>query len=371
MSARFPLALFGHETRYVTRLYLLRTLAALLVILSVVLALDLATRFDQVIAARGPVEVPQGIERLLYYALLRAAYNMPAILPLATAIGIVWAEFKLVRGHERAMIANTGRAPALSLVPAVIIGLLVGALQSVLLADLRPWSVEAQGTAGFRDYGARFTGATVAPKWLLVDGRILRSSIRFAPTGPVLTDLRIFEFDERDRLSQMIWAEEGHPSDQGLALSGARAAWPAEQASDRVQMALDPDWLAYAGVEPRFIPRATLERIATARGGVPEQAAYRAAMNDRRAAIGMGLAMAVAVAALCLFTLSERRGLATPFVILGAAYAMHVAQNVLSVLGEFQHLGPHLSAWALPGLVLTATAAMVAWRAWSVARALS
>lgn len=370
MSARLPLALFGHETRYVTRLYLVRIVVVALVIMTLVLALDLASRFDQVLAAQGVVEVPQGFERLTYYMLLRAGYNLPAILPLATAIGIVWAEFRLVRGHERAMIANTGRAPGLSLVPAAFVGILVGLLQSTALADLRPMTVEAQGTAGFRDYGARFKGATVAPKWLFLDGRILLTSIRFDPTGPVLEDLRIFEFDADERVSRLIWAPEGRPVDGGLALLGAVAAWPAGSAPDRVSMALNMDWLSFAGVEPRFIPRDVLTRIAEARGGVPGQSAYRAAMHERWAAIGMGLAMALAVAALSLFTMAERRGFATPFLILGAAYLLHVGQNVLSVLGEYQHLPPGVSAWLLPGVLLSGTLGVVALRAWRVARAL-
>ena len=85
----------------------------------------------------------------------------------------------------------------------------------------------------------------------------------------------------------------------------------------------------------------------------------------------MGLAMALGVAALCLCALRDRGGLARPLAILAAAYALHVAQIVLSVLGQYQRLDPLLSAWALPGAALAGIAAGLGWQAWRVARALA
>lgn len=367
----YPYALFGLETAYVTRLYLLRTALVAGLILVLVLALDLAGNSQSVLTAQGVATVPEGSRRLAYYVMLRAQYNLPSILPLALAIGILWSEIRLTRGHERAMIANTGRAPLLSMVPALLVGLVIGSAQYVLFAHARPHAVEAQAEAGFRYYGPRFNRGTSHHVWNDFDGALVNAAIQFTPDGPVLIDLRLFVLDRQNRLERAVWADRAYPVAGGLALAGQVARWPVDPAADsREALVINPDWLAWARVEPRLVPQPVLRRIAEAEEGVPGQTAYQAALLERSAAIAGAIAMALMVASLCLHWMTTRRGLMVPVAILAAAYFLQLADNTFSVLGEYGRLGPVAASWSLPVAVLIACLVGVVANHWSVTRRL-
>lgn len=370
---RRPLFLLGLETRYVTRLYLVHTVLVVFLILAPVLALDLAGHFDRVLTVQGRVETPDGALRLVYYLWLRAEYNLPAVLPIALMIGIVWVELRLTRGYERAMIANTGRAPGLSLVPAVLVGLVVGLTQYALLAHVRPHAVEAQGEAGFRYYGSRFTGGTASPAWLDFGSTLVRAGVRFDAETPVLVDLRLFALDAENRLAMAVWSDEARPVQGGLALEGDHARWPDDTEGNAentppVPLSINSDWVSYAGVQPRFVPQSVLARIATAETGVPEQSAYRTALHERWAAIAGGVAMALLAASLCLHWLTERAGIKRPLAILAMGYALHLAGNVFSTLGEFGIIAPVAATWSLPVAVLLACLLALLANHWRVTR---
>jgi lipopolysaccharide export system permease protein len=373
---RRPFSLFGLETRYVARLYFMRTLLVTLMVMVLVLALDLAGRFDRVLTAQGLVETPEGALRLAYYLWLRSEYNLPAVLPIALMIGILWVEFSLTRGHERAMIANTGRAPGLSLVPAVLVGLAVGLTQYGLLAHVRPHAVEAQGEAGFRFYGSRFTGGTAPPAWRDFGDTVVRAGIRFGAETPVLVDLRLFAFDADNRLVLVVWSDVARPAAGAMQLEGEYARWPVDPTADDdtahlLDLAIDPDWLSYAGVQARFLPQPVLSRIAAAETGVPAQWAYRTALHERWAAIAGGVAMALLVASLSLHWVAERRGILRPLLILAAGYTLHLTGNVFSALGEYGLLAPVPAAWSPAAAVLAGCLLALLVNHWRVARRLA
>lgn len=373
MSARRPLALFGRETLYVGRLYATQILLVTSLVLALVLALDLAGHADRVLAAQGVADLPDGAQRLFYYLALRAGYNLPAILPVALPVGIIWTEFRLVRLHEREMIAITGRAPALSLIPALLVGLAAGLVQNVLVSDLRPQVVEEQAAAGFRSYGARFSAGTVPDQWLDLGDTLMRTTIRFDERGAfALSDIRLFQFDAGQRLERIVWADGARPGHDGLDLTGDRATWPPGAAlPDRVPVEIDTLWLSWAGVDARFLPRPVLARIAGAAQGVPRQNAYRAALQERWASVGRSVAVALMVASLSLQILGRLRGLLAPLVIATLAYGLHIAANVMEVLGEYEVVGPILSAWLLPAAVLGATVTALIVQEWRVRRMLA
>jgi lipopolysaccharide export system permease protein len=363
-GARRPLRLLGLETRYVARLYALHIGVVLVLILALVLGLDVAGQFDRVMTAQGRVALPEGGARLAYYAALRLGYNLSAILPIALAIGILLAEVRMARSNERAMLANTGRAPSLSLVPALLVGLAVGAVQYTLLAHVRPYAVAAQGEAGFRDYGPRFQGGITAPIWFDIDGTLLKTQIAFTPAGPELLNLRMFRFDADSGLVQQIWAAHAQPLNNGLALTGPSQVWPRDPGSgplDHIAIAINPDWLAYAGVPPRFVPQAVLTRILTDPVGVPNSANYQAIAQERWAAVALCVAIAAVMATLCLLLLGPRMRLFLPLAIAVAGYGTHVAGNIILTLGEFGRLPPLIAAWALPIALLVAVALFVLW----------
>jgi lipopolysaccharide export system permease protein len=363
-SARRPLRVLGLETRYVARLYAFYIVVVLIMVSARVLGLDVAGQFDLVMTAQGRVALPEGGVRLAYYAALRLGYNLPAMLPIALAIGILWAEVRLARGNERAMLANTGRAPSLSLVPALLVGLAVGVVQYTLLADVRPYAVAAQGEAGFRNYGPRFREGVTAPMWFDIDGTLLQTQILFTPEGPELRNLRLFRFDADYRLVQQIWAMRAQSIDNGLALTGASQVWPDNPSSgplDHIAIAINPTWLDYAGVPPRFLPRAVLARILADPGGVPNKAHYQIIAQEGRAAVALCVAISAVTSTLCLLLLGSRMRLYLPLAIATVGYGIHLAGNIIVTLGEFGRLPPLIAAWSLPVTLLVGAALFILW----------
>jgi lipopolysaccharide export LptBFGC system permease protein LptF len=269
------------------------------------------------------------------------------------------------------MIANTGRAPLLSLVPALLVGLVIGSAQYVLLSHVRPHAVEAQGEAGFRYYGPRFNQSLSRHVWEDFDGTMVNAAIDFTPDGPVLTDLRLFVLGPQNRFQRAVWADRAYPVAGGLALAGNIARWPFDpDASDRETLVINRDWLGWAQVEPRLVPHSVLRRIAEAEAGVPLQTAYRAALLERSAAIAGAVAMALMVSSLCLHWMTTRSGLLVPGTILAAGYGLHLAGNVFSVLGEYGRVSPMVASWSLPVAVLILCLGAVVARHWSVMRRL-
>lgn len=373
-AVRRPLRLFGLETRYVARLYVVHIGVVLVLISALVLGLDVAGQFDLVMAAQGRTALPEGGSRLAYYAWLRFCFNLPAILSIALAIGILWAEIRLARGNERAMLANTGRAPSLSLVPALLVGLAVGALQYNALAHVRPHAVAAQGEAGFRDYGLKFRGGVTAPMWLDIDGTVLQAQIDFGPDGPELRSLRAFRFDEGNRLTQQIWAARGEVVSTGLRLTGASQVWPEDPASgppDHIAIRINPTWLEYVGVPPRFLPQPVLARILAEPGGVSNRAQYQAIAQESRAAILLCMAIAAVMATLSLLLLGPRMRLVLPLAIAGLGYGIHLAATILLTLGEFGRVSPVMAAWSLPVALLGAVLLVLTWQEARVRRRLA
>ena len=372
--ARYPLRLLGLETRYVARLYAFYTGVVLVLILALVLGLDVAGQFDRVMSMQSRVALPEGGARLAYYTALRLGYNLPAILPIALAIGILWAEVQLARGNERAMLANTGRAPGLSLMPALLVGLAVGVVQYTLLAHVRPYAVEAQAEAGFRTFGPRFQGGITPPMWFDIDGTLLQSQIDFTPAGPELLNLRLLRFDPDGGLTQQIWAERAQLKVSGLDLTGQSEIWPQGTQSgpiDHIAIAINPDWLAYAGVPPRFVPQSVLGQILAEPKGVPNSNQYRAIAQERLAAVALCMATAALMATLCLVLLGPRMRVLLPLGIAATGYGLHVAQNIILTLAEFGRLPPLMAAWALPVAVLAGVALFLVWSDTRVRRTLA
>jgi lipopolysaccharide export LptBFGC system permease protein LptF len=105
------LALFGRETRYVLALYLQRAVIFTVVGMGVVLLLDLATSLPLLLASGSGGGAPGEASRLAYYLLLRAGYDLPALLPVTAIVAVSWAEYSLANTRERIMIAKSGRPP--------------------------------------------------------------------------------------------------------------------------------------------------------------------------------------------------------------------------------------------------------------------
>ncbi len=360
MRQALAFALFGIETRYVARLYLLRLGIVAFAIAAVVLAIDIAGNFDAVMAAAGPRALPDGMSRVSVYLLLRLAYNLPAILPLATAIGIVWAEWSLARGLERTIIVNTGRSPFVSMVPVLLVGLLIGGLQYSALSVVRPMAVAAQGSMGFRYHGPRLAGATVETRWIALEGAVMHTGIGFPGGEARFSDLTLFELDRERRLRAITSAPAGWLEDGRLILDSPHR-WPppvdAGEAGEAPEAGgagpfIDPVWLRNIGIEPRFLPGRDLARLARGGPGVIDAAAFRATRQDRLAAVPRVLAMALLMATMSLAVMRPRMSIVPALKLAAAGYGLHFLSQFLSTLGQSGQVPAALAFWALPGVII-------------------
>lgn len=369
---RRGLALFGRETRYVGRIYLLRVFLVLAGALSVVLALDLALNFEAL--ARGDIgaaATEDTTARMAYYVWLRLLYNLPQALPIAAAVGVVWAEFSLARSRERLMIAATGRTPLLSLVPALVMGLVLGLVQVSALTTLRPHAVEAQATGGYRNFGPRFRGAeTAQPEWIMTDRALVHARIGFAEPAHLI-EVTAYLLDDGDRIGAIIGAARAEPAGApGHWRFTNGSVWRVDRAENLpaetfetlvIPFGLDPVWLSHAGVPARFLPQPVLASLASGRGGIPQPYRYAANYHQRFAGPLYLAAMAVLGATLGLLLLSPRVSLGVPLVIGMSGYCVHVSVQIIWTLGEFGLIGAAWAAWTLPVVLL---AGCIGWLAW-------
>lgn len=359
-------ALLGTETRYVLRLYAARVFLAFAAILAVVLSLDLAINLDQLLQSADPLRADvQG--RLAWYVVLRIGYNLPAIVPIAAALGVLWAEWGLARSNERMMIANSGRAPALSLMPAMVLGLILGALQFVAVAHVQPRVMEEQALAGYRDYGPRFRAELGPPRWIQVEDAVIRARIDFSQgPEPVLREVRAFMLGPEGHLSGIVDAEQARPSGRpGIwTLSDVRIWTAAGQGAGTITAAPELDlplslehlWLSHADIMPRFLPQHALRALSAATAGVPRQWRFSANLTERRSAPLVLLAFTVMTATLSMKMLGPRGPLLSALKIGALGYTVHVALKTMAALAEYGYLSPLLGAWLVPGVVLVACA---------------
>lgn len=363
---------FGRETRYVMRLYLQRIVVAVAVIATVVLALDLMIFLSWVMSDHTAGSGLEGSARLAYYVGLRLAYIMASVLPIATVIGIIWAEFALATSQERMMIANSGRPPALSILPALLVGLIIGSCQYASMAWMRPASVQAQAEADFRYYGpGSKKGSGTGSVWIALNDAFVHTRIQFdAP--PVLRGPLVYGLDRQGRLVLTVSAEKAAPTDRpGVWHFETGSIWRAPNVTragagegmhetaftdSEVMLALDPVWLDNFGINAKFVSQSALQHLATAPSGVPEQYRYENAYQARLATIAYVVGLALMSASLGLALLGPGTNFAAALKIAGAGYAVHVLTNVFSTLGEYGYMQTAVAQWLMPVALISVSA---------------
>jgi lipopolysaccharide export LptBFGC system permease protein LptF len=363
------LAPFGCETRYVLALYLQRAVIFGIVGMGVVLLLDLATSLPQLLANGPGGGAPGEISRLAYYLLLRAGYDLPALLPITAIVGVIWAEYGLANSRERIMIANSGRPPLHSLMTALLFGLLLGALQFAALAYARPAAVAAQTAGGFRYYGPKFHQPILTdPKWIAANGTMLNARVDIG-AGVALRDVLLYSTDAAGRLEAILGAasavpgarpgtwifEQGsvwYPSLGGARRSPAEAMQPVPFTRLAWPLELDPLWVRDIDVLPPLLAQSDLAALAAGGSRVPDAFSYRSAYDERFAAVFSCVGMALLGAGISLLTFGQAVG-ARQILRLGLCGGIaYLGLGILPMLADYGVLPSLLGAWGGP-LALT------------------
>ncbi len=370
-SRRFGLVPFGTHTRILTRAHgghIGTVLAALLIM---ALTLDLAPRAET-IAAQAAHGGPLGIVlHLLWYLLLRMCDLLGSLLPLASFMGLYWSEITLTQSRERIVIWNGGRSPLQSLVPIVLLGCALGALQVAALMVLRPTAISLQIAGGIGSNGERFDRRlSETRRWIILPDHIVQARIDYRQTR--LVDVQVFELSDGGRMTGRIAASEAVPAaEPGVWRLRDGSRWTAPPADSPVsgearrfaeellRLPLDPLYLAYLGIDARYLPQGILSELAS-RPQVTE-ASYRAWWHVRIAQAILPLAMMLMASALATTLIGQRTAFA-PMILIGlAGYFLYVTNNVAVWLGEYGQLPPPVAAWLMP-VAMIVTAGILFWR---------
>jgi lipopolysaccharide export system permease protein len=376
-TRRFALVPFGTFTRTLGLAHARHIGTVIAALLIVALTLDLAPRADW-IASQAPNRSAPGIAlHLLWYLGLRSCDLIGNLLPLGCFLGLFWSEITLTQLRERVIVWNGGRSPLQTLVPLAILGVLFGALQTTALTVLRPGVVAIQIEQNLGEYGRRFD-RRLAPstwRWITLPNHLIQARIDHRASR--LVDVQVFEFSDEGRLNGRIEAASAEPTatpGRWLFRSGAR--WDAPDASPGSQptdtgparrfdtetenLALDPLWLASFGIDPRYLPQATLAALA-ARTDIPEPAGYRTWWQVRIAQFFLPFGMLLLASALATWLIAQRTAF-KPMILIGlAGYFLYVTNNVVVWLGEYGQFPAIPAAWLMPLAMIAVGLALMAW----------
>lgn len=370
-ARRFGLVAFGTYTRTLTLAHASHVGTVLAALLIMALTLDLAPRAERIAAQAPHGGLPGVALHMLWYLVLRMWDLLGSLLPLASFMGLYWSEITLTQSRERIVIANGGRSPLQSLIPILLLGCALGALQVAALMVLRPAAIAFQIDGGIGSAGERFDRRlSDTRRWIILPDHIVQARIDYRRS--LLVDVQVFELSDGGRMTGRIAAAEavaGPEPGTWRLLNGSRwtaptgpGTTPGEArrfAEELVRLPLDPLYLANLGIDARYLPQGVLSELA----GRPEvtEASYRAWWHVRIAQAILPLAMMLMASALATTLIGQRTAFG-PMILIGlAGYFLYVTNNIAVWLGEYGQLPAPVAAWLMP-LAMIVAAGILLWR---------
>jgi lipopolysaccharide export LptBFGC system permease protein LptF len=360
---------FGLYTRYMLWGYLRHTMMVIAALMTIALTIDL---WPQVPLFSGdPLHVVMGIARL---AILRLPDLLPPFVPFAVFLGVVWSESAFTESRERLLIWNSGRSPLACLMPALLAGLVMGALLFALDAWLRPAAIHVQiaerlGREGIRLDRSQSGGS----HWMALPDGLLRADIEYGP--PLrLHNVTVYKMDTEGHLAEVDTAALARPlaKDRWLLEDGqswhSSAAQPGNVLSTTagqeetqvpfktrsVAMVLDERWLRNLGLSPQYLRLGELMALADARIMSRDLNGYKTRLQLVFGETLFTCAMALLGATLSmLYFAFQTRWFALVGVLL-AGYLAHFASKAFQLMGEFGYMAPFFAGWLAPLLLMAA-----------------
>jgi lipopolysaccharide export system permease protein len=361
------LAPFGLYTRYLLGGYLRHTMMVIAALMTIALTIDLWPQIP--LFSGDPLHVVLAVARL---AVLRVPDLLPPFVPFAVFLGVVWSESAFTESRERLLIWNSGRSPLTCLMPAVLAGLVMGALLFALDAWLRPAAIHVQIDERLGREGIRLDrGQSGGSHWMALPDGLLRAEIEYGPPLK-LRNVTIYKMDTEGHLAEVDTAALARPvaKDRWLLEDGrswrASAAEPGNVLSTTasqeetqvpfktrsVAMALDERWLRNLGLSPQYLPLGELMALADARIMSRDLNGYRTRLQLIFGETLFTCVMALLGAALSmLYFAFQTRWFALVGVLL-AGYLAHFASKAFQLMGEFGYMAPFFAGWLAPLLLM-------------------
>jgi len=338
-------------------------------LMTIALTIDL---WPQVPLISGdPLHVVMTIARL---AVLRLPDLLPPFVPFAVFLGVVWSESAFTESRERLLIWNSGRSPLYCLMPALLAGLVMGALLFALDAWLRPAAIHVQiderlGREGIRLDRSQSGGS----HWMALPDGLLRADIEYGPPLK-LHNVTVYKMDTDGHLAEVDTAARATPAGQDRWLLEDGQSWHASAAEPgnvvsttagqeetqvpfktrSVAMVLDEQWLRNFGLSPQYLKLGELMDLADARIMSRDLNGYKTRLQLVFGETLFTCTMALLGAALSmLYFAFQTRWFALVGVLL-AGYLAHFASKAFQLMGEFGYMAPFFAGWLAPLLLIVA-----------------
>ncbi|MFT8674644.1 MAG: LptF/LptG family permease [Acetobacter sp.] len=363
------LAPFGQYTRYVFGNYLRSLMTIAVVLLAVAETIDLWPQIDMVMAASSA----PAWRNVVYFTTLRMPGLLAPLVPFATFLAVCLVEIAQTRSGERLFMANTGRSPAKSLFPAILLGLLLGPATFVIDGYIGPMSMVEQMRHKIGRDAQRLDRSKLSNQiWMQTPQGVLSTSIAFGPPAS-LHNMLLFRFDAESLLTEIDKAATvTRVPETGLWHLQSPQLWrkpdrldanmpiPLDRDQTRLRpsapfdiaLTLDPLWLSVYGMESQYLPFSTLWTLASHTHNGYNAAPYRTRLAMLLAMLVLPGAMAMLASSLCATRLAYSAAPVATGGVIAWGYAAHAATRASMLLGQTGTLPAGLAVSLVPAAAL-------------------
>jgi len=244
--------------RYIARLFAVRVVVVLLVIIALLQAMDLVGESTKILAAAGA-----GDGDLWRYASLRFPVLVSQFLPFTVLIAALITFSTLAATSQVVAMGTLGLSPHQTLAPVLAVGALCGifhfawneAVAMPAARHLSVWQASGYGT------GRPVSGLRGEITWITVRDGVMRARISLEDGGLALEDVAIFQTAATGELSEVTLATGGFLGNDGVG--DLREARTIDLATKALHAAAFADW------KPGITPAHLLYRQP-----VPEETAF-------------------------------------------------------------------------------------------------
>ena len=381
VKSRLPKRRFtiGFYPRYMVGSHVWHIQIVLVLLVCIVLAVDISPWVGTVWSAAANRGLVLAVAAVLRFSIYRALDITAQVFPIACVLGMLWTEAVHSSSGRRLMIMTTGRSYVRSATPLLIVAMAAAAIQFGLDNYLRPLAVMKlieEKLGSYRDYID--PSAPDHAVWLALGDDILRA--RIDPVDEAtLVDVEHYRFG-KNALRTITSAAVARPAaggdatswvlfdgvtwdfgeDTGRSVVGTAARFEMQE----IELPIDPLWLAYRRLEPKYLPATVLDALSSS-AGIPSDQPNYAAWRQLRTAQAFIPGMLGLLAAAIFYLTSCRFSLAVAAMVSLALGSLgFAAMRLMTVLAEHAILPSHLAAWGLPSTLLVSCAAAF----WHLAR---
>ncbi|WP_162197773.1 LptF/LptG family permease [Pseudorhizobium banfieldiae] len=344
----------------------------LIVLVCIALAVDISPWVGSVWSNAVGRGVIPAVAASFRFSLYRALDITAQVFPIACVLGMLWTEAVHSSTGRRLMIMTTGKSFVRAATPLLIVALAATVIQFSLDNYLRPSAVMKlieEKLGSYHDYVDR--SMPNGSVWLALGSDILRAKIDSADPD-ILREVELYHFS-KTALHAITAAAVAQPAAGGSASSwvlldgrmwefgedtgGSLAAFARRFERQEIELPVDPLWLSYRQLEPKYLPAAVLGALAKSADIPSDQHNYAAWQQLRKAQAFVPGMLGLLAAAVC-YVVSARFSLAiAAMASLALGYLGFAAMRLMTVIAEHAILPSHIAAWALPTILLICCAA--------------